>query len=220
MATLALLTYAVFAAVAFGGRSVIQYRRTGSTGFRGFSGRAGSLEWFAGRGFTIAMIAALLAPILDLLGWLPRIAPLDASTTAWIGLGAAVAGGAIVVWSQLSMGDSWRIGVDDEESTPLVTGGIFALVRNPIFSGMMVVFAGLALMVPNVLALAALVALILSIEAQVRLVEEPYLLRSRIRVSDIRGDDRPFRAVRRTAARWVGLPAFGGCIVAPRGGVS
>jgi protein-S-isoprenylcysteine O-methyltransferase Ste14 len=36
-----------------------------------------------------------------------------------------------------SMGASWRIGVDPSERTDLVTGGAFALVRNPIFSAML-----------------------------------------------------------------------------------
>lgn len=178
MPVVALLTYGVFAALAFGLRSAIQLKRTGSTGFRGFSGRPGSIEWFAGRGFTLAMVAGLLAPLIDLAGWLPRIGLLDQPAVAWCAFGVALAGGGLVLWAQLSMGDSWRIGVDAGESTPLVTDGLFAVVRNPIFSGMMVVFAGLALMVPNVMAFVALAALVLSIEAQVRLVEEPYLLRS------------------------------------------
>ncbi len=178
MAIVALAIYAVFVVVAFGVRSAIQYRRTGSTGFRGFAGSVGSVEWFAGRGFTLALLAALLAPVLDLAGWLPRIALLDQSMVAWAGFAAALAGGAVVVWAQLSMGDAWRIGVDAGESTSLVTHGVFAVVRNPIFSAMLVVFAGLALLVPNVLSLGALVALVISIEAQVRFVEEPYLLRS------------------------------------------
>jgi protein-S-isoprenylcysteine O-methyltransferase Ste14 len=60
----------------------------------------------------------------------------------------------------------------------LVTGGPFALVRNPIFSAMVLAFLGLALLVPNAAALAGFVALVVALEVQVRLVEEPYLLRA------------------------------------------
>jgi protein-S-isoprenylcysteine O-methyltransferase Ste14 len=76
------------------------------------------------------------------------------------------------------MGRSWRIGVDPGERTGLVTGGPFALVRNPIFSGMILTWVGLALMVPSVVALASVGVLIGSLELQTRVVEEPYLLRT------------------------------------------
>ncbi|MFI6822211.1 methyltransferase family protein [Micromonospora sp. NPDC050187] len=72
------------------------------------------------------------------------------------------------------MGSSWRIGVDPTEHTSLVTGGPFALARNPIFTAMAAITLGLALMVPNAVALAAW--LVLALQLQVRAVEEPYLM--------------------------------------------
>ncbi len=51
-------------------------------------------------------------------------------------------------------------------------------MRNPIFSAMVLAFLGLALLVPNAAALAGFVALVVALEVQVRLVEEPYLLRA------------------------------------------
>jgi protein-S-isoprenylcysteine O-methyltransferase Ste14 len=80
--------------------------------------------------------------------------------------------------AQLAMGSSWRVGVDPSERTALRTEGPFRLVRNPIFSWMMLAAAGLALLVPNLASLGALAALVTAIELQVRLVEEPYLLRT------------------------------------------
>ena len=47
--------------------------------------------------------------------------------------------------------------------------------RNPIYSAMLPTVCGLVLMVPSVLALAAIVTLFVGLELQVRLVEEPYL---------------------------------------------
>ncbi|NLD75698.1 MAG: isoprenylcysteine carboxylmethyltransferase family protein, partial [Acidimicrobiales bacterium] len=73
------------------------------------------------------------------------------------------------------MGASWRIGVDPDERTGLVTHGLFALVRNPIFTAMLVTALGLTLMVGNVISLTGLGALFAALEVQVRLVEEPYL---------------------------------------------
>ena len=74
------------------------------------------------------------------------------------------------------MGASWRVGVDSRRPTDLVTGGVFALVRNPIYSGLIVAFAGMAVMVPTLVAVAAVVLLVAAVQVQVRAIEEPHLL--------------------------------------------
>ena len=51
-------------------------------------------------------------------------------------------------------------------------------MRNPIFAAMLPTSLGLTLMVPSVVALAGLAALVLALELQVRVVEEPYLRRA------------------------------------------
>jgi protein-S-isoprenylcysteine O-methyltransferase Ste14 len=56
------------------------------------------------------------------------------------------------------------------------TGGVFSLVRNPIFTSMLVTSLGLMMVIPNVLSVAGLVLLVVALEVQVRYVEEPYLL--------------------------------------------
>jgi len=55
---------------------------------------------------------------------------------------------------------------------------VFGLVRNPIFTTMIVTGIGLALLVPNVVSLVGFVLLVLAIQLQVRVVEEPYLMAS------------------------------------------
>ncbi len=80
--------------------------------------------------------------------------------------------------AQIAMGDSWRIGVDDAERTDLVTDGPFQYVRNPIFTAMIPASLGIALLVPNAVALVAVLALVAALEMQTRLIEEPYLLRT------------------------------------------
>jgi protein-S-isoprenylcysteine O-methyltransferase Ste14 len=176
MAIVALVLFAVFALLGFGWRSWEQRRRTGSTGFRGITGRPGSLEWFAGAGFIVAEGVAVFGPILQLLG---VVSPLSLLHTPWIqvtGAAVAVLGIATTVYAQLDMGDSWRIGVDKSETTTLVRTGVFGWVRNPIFTAMMTFGLGIALLTPNLVALAGFVLLVVTIELQVRAVEEPYLL--------------------------------------------
>jgi len=178
MPSFALFAYLVFLALAFGLRSWLQYRRTGRTGFVGIQGSFGSLEWCAGVLFALAMFGLGAAPLLQLLGWIEawpqwELAPLRLAGVAAMGLGLVG-----TLWAQLAMGDSWRIGVDASESTDLVVGGPFAVVRNPIFTAMLLAAFGLALLVPNWLSLVTLVILVLALEVHVRNVEEPYLMRT------------------------------------------
>jgi protein-S-isoprenylcysteine O-methyltransferase Ste14 len=176
MPVVALALFTVFAALGFGWRSWEQRRRTGSTGFKGISGRPGSAEWFAGVGFVAALAAAVVAPVLQLTG---VVSPVGVLHEPWIqttGIVIAVVGIAATVYAQVDMGDSWRIGVDPNETTTLVRSGVFGRVRNPIFTAMMTFGFGIALVTPNLVALAGFLLLVATIELQVRIVEEQYLL--------------------------------------------
>ncbi len=178
MAVTALILYLIFAALGFGWRSWVQYRRTGSTGFRGINGRPASLEWLAGVGFVVSIVVGVAAPVLQHLGFTTPIALLQAPWIQSVGTVLAVTGIGATVYAQLDMGESWRIGVDPSETTTLVRSGVFGFVRNPIFTAMLVFAGGVALMTPNPIALLAFVVLSTTIELQVRVVEEPYLLQT------------------------------------------
>ena len=178
MAYVVLAGYLVFLVLAFGLRTVIQLRRTGDSGFRGVTGRAGSAEWIAGRLFVVALLVGVLAPVLALVGAVEPLGVLDTGAIHAAGVAIYVSGLALTLASQFQMGASWRVGVDEDESTELVERGLFGLVRNPIFSAMVVVTCGLVMMVPSLVAFAGLAALLVALELQVRVVEEPYLLRT------------------------------------------
>ena len=68
--------------------------------------------------------------------------PAAARLLGWVLLGA---GTALTVLAQIQMGASWRVGIDDRP-TELVTGGLFRVVRNPIFTALLVFLAGFALL--------------------------------------------------------------------------
>lgn len=173
MPRLALGLYLLYLALAFGWRTWRQLRDTGSTGFVGLP-RAGALERLGGGLLVVAIALGLASPVAALLGASPVVGTVQAS----LGVSLYASGLAVTLWAQLHMGASWRIGVDPSERTALVTDGPFAFARNPIFTGMIAVALGLALIVPNALALLASVALLTGLELQVRLVEEPYLSRT------------------------------------------
>ena len=156
-------------------RSVSQLRNTGSTGFKGFSGRVGSLPWIAGILVAIGLLLAPLAPIAALEDWSGGSLLIRNPALHALGAIFALAGIGGALFAQHSMGSSWRIGVDESETTELVTSGLFAWVRNPIFSFVWLSLLGLVLLVPNTIASLGAGATIVGIEIQVRAVEEPYL---------------------------------------------
>jgi protein-S-isoprenylcysteine O-methyltransferase Ste14 len=175
MGGVALGSYLVFIGLSFGVRTVLHRRRTGSAGFNGMRGRVGSAEWWAGVSFALAVVAALVAPALQMFDVVDPVA--DSWFTRGAGAVLAALGIVAVLWAQGAMGISWRIGVDPAETTGLVTNGPFAVVRNPIFTAMIVASAGLTLLAPNLVAFGGLVVLLVAITLQVRVVEEPYLIR-------------------------------------------
>jgi protein-S-isoprenylcysteine O-methyltransferase Ste14 len=178
MAALALVLWTLFGAVAVVLRVLLHLRRTGTTGVRGVSGAPGSAEWIGGVGFLGSIVLGVLAPVLDMAGAVEPIGSLDRTAEHVAGIALYGAGLIGVVWSQNALGSSWRIGVEESERTTLVTSGPFALARNPIYTAMIAVWLGLALLVPSVVALASVALLLLALELQTRVVEEPYLLRS------------------------------------------
>lgn len=177
MGAVGLVLYVAFMVLAFGVRAIVHRRRTGSAGFNGMRGRPGAPEWLAGVLFVVAVVAGLVAPALQAIGAVAPVAAVDGWFTRLAGVVVAVTGIAATLWAQEAMGDSWRVGVDPDETTGLVTTGPFAVVRNPIFTTMTVAGLGLTLLAPNVIAIGALVILVVAIELQVRVVEEPYLIR-------------------------------------------
>jgi protein-S-isoprenylcysteine O-methyltransferase Ste14 len=195
---LALAALIVYFALAFGLRSWIHWRRTGTSGWKGISGEAGSAEWVGGVLFVVALAASVAAPLGELAG---VVAPWPALTGPGLRLAGAafcVTGIAATLWAQLAMGDSWRVGVDERERTALVASGPFRLVRNPIYTSMLLGMGGVALLTPNLVAAIAVAALVVALELQVRRVEEPHLLRVH---------DGPYRAYAARTGRF--LPGIG-----------
>lgn len=177
MALAGLILQVLFLGLAFGLRTYLHRRRTGTTGFR-VGARRGAAEAVGAGGITVAAVASLVATVLALAGVLGPIGLFDHDLLRWIGGAIALAGLILVLAAQATMGASWRIGVDQAEVTDLVTAGLFSVTRNPIFLGMLMFWLGMAVLVPSALSLVALVVALLAVEAQVRLVEEPYLIKT------------------------------------------
>lgn len=97
---------------------------------------------------------------------------LESETLVYIGWGLLILS-LIFVWlAQSNMKESWRIGIDEENKTKLITDGFFSISRNPIFLGIMIANVGLFLVLPNAFTLLITALSTVSINTQIRLEEE------------------------------------------------
>jgi protein-S-isoprenylcysteine O-methyltransferase Ste14 len=92
--------------------------------------------------------------------------------TAWVGAALCLAGVAILLASIVSFGRSFRVGIDVDQPGSLVTGGIFAISRNPIYVGFFVFLVGQFLVFPYWIPLAYLIGGSLLFHRQVLREEE------------------------------------------------
>jgi protein-S-isoprenylcysteine O-methyltransferase Ste14 len=174
-AALALMVF--YLALAFGVRVAVALRDTGKTGIVNL-GSAPPIELLGGVLFFTGVLLGGINPALALADAIEVWDELE--TTAAHVAGIVLCGVGIVgtFAAQMAMGTSWRIGVDPAERTELVTGGVFQFCRNPIYTFMVIAWIGFALLLPTWVALAAGVLLITGLQIQVRLVEEPHLIRT------------------------------------------
>jgi protein-S-isoprenylcysteine O-methyltransferase Ste14 len=77
-----------------------------------------------------------------------------------------------IMLAQYQMNNSWRIGIDQQHPTELVTTGLFRISRNPVFVGMLVSVLGMFFILPNAITLLILVASYILIQVQIRLEED------------------------------------------------
>ncbi|NDJ89634.1 methyltransferase family protein [Mycolicibacter kumamotonensis] len=76
----------------------------------------------------------------------------------WIGVAFCFAGLAMVMLSLVAFGTSFRVGIDTERPDKLVTSGVFAVSRNPIYVGFGLVLLGEFLVFPTWIPLIYLLA--------------------------------------------------------------
>ena len=139
----------------------------------------------------VAVVVGVASPVAaawDALPLLGRTEAWRASGLVWLGLAVTVGGIVLGRAAQQAMGDAWRIGVDADEHTELVTTGLFRLVRNPIFTALIAVQAGTAVMAPTWLSILGVVLMVVGCQLQTRgkdngavvfgMSRVPYVLRS------------------------------------------
>jgi len=90
----------------------------------------------------------------------------------WAGVLLCLAGLLLLFLSLVSFGRSFRVGIDSDRADKLVTTGIFAFSRNPIYVAFALVLLGQFLVFSNWILLVYMVAAVWLIHRQVLLEEE------------------------------------------------
>jgi protein-S-isoprenylcysteine O-methyltransferase Ste14 len=165
----------VYFAVAFVLPSYRVWKRTSvnPVTFRG----ADNAHDYIGKLFKIVM-AALASVVFvfafapDIYKFLLPVVWLENQIIQFLGIGLLLLSLGWTVLAQIQMGNSWRIGIDEEKHTALVRAGLFRFSRNPIFLGMVVSLLGFFLTIPNALTLLFLVLGFVLLQIQIRLEEE------------------------------------------------
>jgi protein-S-isoprenylcysteine O-methyltransferase Ste14 len=165
----------IYFAVAFVLPSYRVWKRTNvnPVTFRG----ADTAHDYIGKLFKIVMASLTAAVIIyvftpEIYSFLLPVVSLENRTTQLTGIVLLMLSLGWTVLAQIQMGNSWRIGIDEEKETALVQSGLFRFSRNPIFLGMIVTLAGVFLIIPNAVTLLFLVLGFVLIQIQVRLEEE------------------------------------------------
>jgi len=81
---------------------------------------------------------------------------------------------ALLLWTLVSFGRSFRVGIDQDRPDRLITTGSFAISRNPIYVAFAIILLGQFLIFPNFILLIYLVAAVWLFHRQV-LREEAFL---------------------------------------------
>ena len=143
------------------------YRLTNPSGIHGLAGRVYSLVSIG-----TVLVISLYSFSEAVYSYLAPITWMQVNGVQWTGAAVLVLSLVWILVAQAQMGDSWRIGIDEENRTTLVTHGVFGISRNPIFLGVRLELLCLFLALPNAATLALWLLGDVMLQVQVFLEEE------------------------------------------------
>ena len=123
----------------------------------------------------LAIAYTVLAKTFGLPMWEPLIKPFwENIIPGWAGLALCVLAIIGFALTLASFGNSFRVGIDEENPDKLVTTGMFSISRNPIYVCFLLFFTGLFLIHRNIVIITAVILFVLAIHRQV-MREEKFL---------------------------------------------
>jgi protein-S-isoprenylcysteine O-methyltransferase Ste14 len=98
--------------------------------------------------------------------WQPRF------WTFWLGAALTVAGLLFAVWAREHLGRNWSRSVTIKEGHELITTGPYAVVRHPIYTGILAGFLGMAIAISEVRGFIAVVLIFVALALKYRMEEQ------------------------------------------------
>ena len=169
------LYFTIYFAIAFVAKSIIVAKRIGKSPL--VLPKDDSAYGLVGLYFKLIIILIFIYVLAfaffpDIFGQFQPILQLNNLIAKYIGLGFFAFSLVWTIIAQQNMKNSWRIGIDTETKTELITTGLFQFSRNPIFLGMLISLLGLFFTTPNAITVLFLILGYVLIQIQIRLEED------------------------------------------------
>ena len=124
------------------------------------------------RALAFLVVIVLLSTTRIPLPWLYRQLWPSGIWPFWIGVAVTVAGLLFAVWARQFLGRNWSSSVTIKQGHELITTGPYALVRHPIYTGILTGFLGTAIALSQVRGSIGFVLIFLVLWAKLRTEEE------------------------------------------------
>ncbi len=124
------------------------------------------------RALTFVMVIILLSIPRIPLPWLYRQIWPSGLRSFWIGAAITIAGLFFAVWARHHLASNWSSAVTIKQDHELITSGPYALVRHPIYTGILTGFLGTAVALSQVRGLIGFILIFIVLWTKLRKEEE------------------------------------------------
>lgn len=123
------------------------------------------------RGLALVGVVVLLTTGRIPLPWLYREVWPSTIWSFWIGAAVTVGGLLFAVWARRHLASNWSSAVTIKQDHELITTGPYALVRHPIYTGILAGFLGSAIAIAQVRGIIGFVVVFVALWAKLRIEE-------------------------------------------------
>ena len=89
-----------------------------------------------------------------------------------IGLSISILGGIVACWARYMLGKNWSLSIQQKENHELIQSGIYKVIRHPIYTGLLLLFIGNAIIVGDNRAIIAIILVFVALWLKLRKEEK------------------------------------------------